>query len=225
MPAGHCKIRAFMNFWNSLLCVLGAGLLMAGGALAERADRNKPMNVESDTLRYDDNKQTSVFTGNVVVTKGTMIIRGARLDVRQDAQGYQYGVVTAEPGKRAFFRQKRDTPPGAQDEFMEGEAKVIEYDGKADVVHFRDQAQLRRYLGAQLNDTMDGSLIVYDNTTSILTVDGGSPRPGAQGAGSGRVRAVLTPRNDGTTPATAPAPAPAASQPLRRSGTLGGAPQ
>lgn len=211
-----------MKFWNSLMCALGASVLLAGGAMAERADRNKPMNVESDTLRYDDNKQTSVFTGNVVVTKGTMVIRGARLDVRQDPQGYQYGVVTAEPGKRAFFRQKRDTPAGAQDEFMEGEARVIEYDGKADTVHFREQAQLRRYLGAQLNDQMDGALIVYDNTTSILTVDGGQARPGAEGApgaASGRVRAVLTPRNDG---AATPAPAP---QPLRRSGALGGAAQ
>ena len=77
--------------------------------MAERADREKPMNIESDALRYDDVKQISVFTGKVVLTKGTMLIRGARLDVRQDADGNQFGVVTAEPGKLAFFRQKRDT--------------------------------------------------------------------------------------------------------------------
>ena len=61
-------------------------------------------------MRYDDLKQTSVFTGNVVVTKGTIIIRGARIDVRQDPEGYQYGVVTAAPGKLAYFKQKRDAP-------------------------------------------------------------------------------------------------------------------
>ena len=59
-------------------------------------------------MRYDDLKQTSVFTGNVVVTKGTIIIRGARIDVRQDPEGYQYGVVTAAPGKLAYFKQKRE---------------------------------------------------------------------------------------------------------------------
>lgn len=84
-------------------------LLPWGAAMAERADRDKPMNIESDALRYDDTKQTSVFTGKVVLTKGTMLIRGAQLDVRQDADGNQYGIVKAEPGKRAFFRQKRDT--------------------------------------------------------------------------------------------------------------------
>ena len=30
----------------------------------------------ADALRYDDLKQTSVFTGKVVVTKGTILIRG-----------------------------------------------------------------------------------------------------------------------------------------------------
>ncbi len=209
-----------MKPWKTVLMVVCCALLLPGVVLAERADRNKPMNIESDTLRYDDNNQTSVFTGKVVLTKGTMIIRGARLDVRQDTQGNQFGVVTAEPGKLAFFRQKRDTAAGAQEEFMEGESEIIEYDSKLDTVRFRQRAQLRRYLGTQLNDEMNGVLIVYDNTTSILTVDGG---PAKSGDGlTGRVRTMLTPRNDGT---TAAAPAPAASQPLRRSSTIGGAPQ
>ena len=93
------------------------------------------MNIEADALRYDDLKQTSVFTGNVVLTKGTIVIRGARVDVRQDPEGYQFGVVTAEPGKLAFFRQKRE----GVDEFIEGEGETIEYDSKADSVKFIKQ--------------------------------------------------------------------------------------
>ena len=95
------------------------------------------MNIEADALRYDDLKQTSVFTGNVVLTKGTIVIRGARIDVRQDPEGYQYGVVTAEPGKLAFYRQKRE----GVDEFIEGEGEVIEYDGNADHVKFIKHAR------------------------------------------------------------------------------------
>jgi lipopolysaccharide assembly outer membrane protein LptD (OstA) len=67
-------------------------------ALAEKADRSKPMNIEADALRHDDLQQTSVFTGRVVMTKGTIVLRGARLDVRQDAEGFQFGTVSAEPG-------------------------------------------------------------------------------------------------------------------------------
>ncbi|HQX57729.1 MAG: lipopolysaccharide transport periplasmic protein LptA [Rhodoferax sp.] len=197
-------------------------LLQGSVAMAERADREKPMNVESDALRYDDAKQISVFTGKVVLTKGTMLIRGARLEVTQDKDGNQFGVVNAEPGKLAFFRQKRDTPAGGPDEFMEGEAELIEYDGKADTVKFSRRAILRRYIGSTLNDEITGQVIVYDNTASVMNVDGGPVDAGASGR-SARVRAVLTPRNDATrNNATEPKTPAAPAAPLRKSSTLGG---
>lgn len=59
----------------SVLLVLSG---LVGSVRAEKADRNKPMNVESDALRYDDLKQVSIFTGNVILTKGSILIRGAR---------------------------------------------------------------------------------------------------------------------------------------------------
>lgn len=203
--------------------LLLATLLPWGAALAERADRDKPMNIESDALRYDDAKQTSLFTGKVVLTKGTMLIRGSEMDIRQDNDGNQYGIVKAEPGKLAFFRQKRDTRAGEPDEYMEGEAELINYDGKADVVTFRHRAILRRYVGSKLNDEITGDVIVFDNSTSLLTVDGGSAKPGASGS-SGRVRAVLTPRNNDNNKsgASAPRPPTSAAPALRPSTTLGG---
>lgn len=195
----------------SIAALLAIALLVsAGAALAEKADRNKPMNVEADALRYDDLKQTSVFTGRVVITKGTIVIRGARVEVTQDAEGYQHGVVTAEPGKLAFFRQKRE----GVDEFIEGEGETIEYDGKADRVKFIRRAELRRFRGATLSDEIVGSLITYDNTSDTFAVDGGP----ASSAPGGRVRAVLAPRGGASAPA-APAAPPAA---LRPSTTLEG---
>jgi len=208
------KIRAFMNHTH-LTLGLALSLALAAPALhAEKADKAKPMNVEADALRYDDLKQTSVFTGRVVVTKGTIVIRGARVEVRQDPEGYQYGVVTAEPGKLAFYRQKRE----GVDEYIEGEGESIEYDGKADRVKFIRKAEMRRFRGATLSDEMAGSLITYDNATDVFTVDGGTTSP----AVGGRVRAVISPRPGASAPAaTASAPSmPAAA--LRQSTTLEG---
>ena len=184
------------------LVPLALALALAGAVQpvnAERADRNKPMNVEADALKYDDLKQTSVFTGKVVVTKGTILIRGARIDVRQDAEGYQYGVVTAEPGKLAFYRQKRE----GVDEFIEGEGETIEYDGKADRVKFIKRAEMRRIRGGTLADEVVGSLITYDNTTDVFSVDGGPTSP----AIGGRVRAVLTPKPGASAAVTGSPPA------------------
>ena len=213
---------------------VGALLLagLASGALAETADRTKPMNIESDAMRYDDLKQTSVFTGNVLVTKGTIIIRGARLDVRQDAEGYQYGVVTAAPGKRAYYKQKRNAP----DEWIEGESEVIEYDSRADNVKFIRNATMRRLLGATPNDESQGALIVYDQSNDTYTVNGSTVPPNtAVNAANpgGRVRTILTPKAAtapkagasapaGAKPATAPAPTPAPGTGLRSTTTLSG---
>lgn len=175
------------------LCLLAA-LCSVPLAHAEKADRDKPMNAEADALRYDDARQTSVFTGNVIITKGTIVIKGARVEVRQDAAGHQFGVAT---GQRAFFRQKRE----GVEEFIEGEALRIDYDSQADTVKFTGDAVMRRYKGTQLNDETTGNVIVYNNTTDVFTVDGGESARNPANP-TGRVRAMLT-----------PAPKPAAAGP------------
>ena len=219
---GQSKIHAFMRhrIFNSLL--VAAMLALPLLSHAERADRTKPMNIEADDGRHDELKQTSVFTGNVVMTKGSIVLRGARLDVRQDAEGYQYGVIQADAGKRAFFRQKRDTQPGQPEEFIEGEGEVIEYDGKADIVKFIRRGEMRRYRGGQLNDQVTGSVIVYNNITDVYTVDGQKTSGGLPSSSvgqGGRVRATMAPREG--TPGAQPKPETPAT-PLRPSMTLGG---
>jgi lipopolysaccharide export system protein LptA len=186
---------------------------------AENADRNEPMNIEADSLRYDDIKQVSVFTGRVVLTKGSIQIRGGQIEVRQDPDGFQFGTVTGAPQSLAFYRQKRE----GLEEFIEGEAEVIEYDGKADTVKFTRKAQLRRLRGTALADEITGGVILYENLTDKFSVDGNASK-GAMGVASappGRVRAMLTPK-DTSGPVAAPAVPPAS---LRPSVTLGGAPK
>ena len=208
---------------NPLLILLTAlALLLALPARAEKADRDKPMNAEADALRYDDLKQSSVFTGNVVITKGTILIRGARVDVVQDAEGYQQAVVIAEPGKLAYYRSKRE----GVDETIEGEGERIEYDGRADNVKFIRQAVMRRYVAGKLADESHGTLIRYENTTDVFTVDGSVQAKPTAANPSGRVRAVLSPRNQAPAVAAPAVRAPAAAPPvplpnLRPSNTLG----
>ena len=200
-----------------LIAVVAMLTLVAMPVAAEKADRDKPMNAEADALRYDDLKQTSVFTGNVVITKGTTIIRGERVDVRQDAEGYQQATVVAAAGKLAFYRKKRDLV----DEFIEGEAELIEYDSRADVVKLIRRAVLRRYNGAVLADETTGAQINYDNVTDIFTVDGGAQNRTATNP-SGRVRALLSPRVTASAAASTAAALPTGPVPtLRPSNTLG----
>ncbi len=160
-----------------VFCACLAGL-SAAPAQAERADRSKPINIESDRMRVDDVKKMSVFEGNVVMTQGTLSIRADKITVRQDKDGYQYGSASGHP---ATFRQRRD---GAA-EYIQGEAERIEYDGKLDRVEFFDRARLLR----EPADEVRGNYISYDSRTEYFTVSGGV------GGGPGdRVHAVIQPR-------------------------------
>src|SRR5258705_4755713 len=100
--------------WHRTLLI--ACCLTAAVAQAERADRDKPVNLEADQVTVDDAKQTATFIGKVVLTQGTLVIRGDRMVVPLDSDGFKYGVAY---GNLASFRQKRE----GYDEYIDGFAE------------------------------------------------------------------------------------------------------
>lgn len=172
---------------RAILLVLAAALALP--AHAERADRDKPLNIEADRMTADDAKQTVVFEGRVVLTQGTFVLRAEKLTVRQDTAGSQFGVAVGNP---ATFREKRD---GA-DEWIDGEAMRIEYDGKAQLVELFDKARITRD-----KDEVRGNYISYDQRAEVYRVQGAKefrPSPPRDA----RVRAVIQPKkkDDGAPP-------------------------
>ena len=225
-----CKFHAFMSPTYSSLALSRRSLRRAAAPLAfavcaglglaaqaERADRFQKLKVEADQQgKIDLVNNLVVFNGNVVVSKGTMLIQAARVELRETAGGYHNAVAFGAEGKPATFRQKRD----GVDETIEGEAERLEYDGKADTVKFVNRASVRRLRGASVADEISGNLVSYDSTSEVFNVSGGASSP-AQPAG--RVRAVLSPR-DGSAAAEEAARGAAASAPspqLKLSPALG----
>jgi lipopolysaccharide export system protein LptA len=168
--------RLLTGFARGLVLMLS----IAGAAHAEKADREKPINLEADRVSVDDAKQVSTFEGRVVLTQGTLIIRGDRMEVRQDTQGFKTGITW---GSLAYFRQKRD----GYDEYIEGWAERIEYEGRADKVQMFNRASMKKG-----GDEVSGNYISYDANTEFFQVTGGSKQTSA--GGNSRVRAVLQPK-------------------------------
>lgn len=192
---------------HSLAPLLAAVLLSAGPALAEKADRDKPVNLEADTVFLDDAKHVSTYTGNVRLTQGTLLIRGDKLVVVEDQDGFQHGTAYGNP---ASFRQKRE----GLDEYVEGYGQRIEYDARADKVQLFTQARMKRN-----QDEVRGNYISYDAKTEFFQVIGNGREAAAPSAPQGRVRAVIQPKPKSGAPAAAPAPAqlkPAESIPRPR---------
>jgi lipopolysaccharide export system protein LptA len=170
---------------------------------AERADRDKPMQVEADRMQHDEKKQLSEFTGSVQAFKGTMVMRAERLEVQQDSQGHQQARFWAAPGQRVFFRQKRE----GLNEFIEGEAEQVDYDGRADVVTLLRRAEARILRDGKTADQIQGQRIVYRNTDEVMNVDGKLQDTGTRQ----RVRVLLSPRAAASEPGSAPALRPSPS--------------
>jgi lipopolysaccharide export system protein LptA len=200
----------------ALLAAFGAAVLVGAPAHAEKADRFKPLNVEADQPgRIDLLNQYVVFNGNVVVTKGTMVIRAARIEVRETPDGYHSAVAIGAANKPATFRQKRD----GVDETIEGQAERLEYDGKTDTIRFVNDASVRRLRGSAVADEISGNLVSYDSISEVFSVSGGgTSTPSNPG---GRVRAVLTPREGTAAAAEAAAAASAPTAPLKAIPSLG----
>lgn len=183
--------------------VIALAMISTQAARAEKVDRDKPVNIESDRMNADDARKTAIFDGRVVLTQGTLTIRAERITVRQDRDGFQFGTATGNP---ASFRQRRD----GSSEFVDAEAERIEYDARADKVEFFENARMRRDGG----DDVRGAYISYDARTERFTVNskpGGTARETAKGGPQDRVRAVIQPRSSSDSLAPSPSGAKPAS--------------
>lgn len=162
-------------------------------AHAEKADSSKPTVVDADQMAYDDVKQVNTFTGTVVLTRGTLLMKAARVIVTQDPAGYQFATLYAAPGGRATFRQKRD---GGPDLWIEGEADRIEYDGKTEIAKLYTRAKMRRLEGVKPTDEVEGEFISYDSRSEFFSVNN-TAAGGESKAGAGRIKAVIQARTPG----------------------------
>jgi lipopolysaccharide export system protein LptA len=174
------------------VALLAAALSVAMPAHADKADRGKPIHLEADRVTVDDAKQISTFSGNVVLTQGSMILRGDKMEVRQDREGFKQGTVW---GNLAYFRQKRE----GYDDLIEGWSERIEYDSRADKVQMFNRAMLKRG-----QDEVRGNYISYDANSEFFQVVGGGTKSASAAPGEGRVRAIMQPK-----PKDNPAPSPA----------------
>ncbi len=178
------------------MLLAGAGVLFAGAARAERADRDKPVHIEADQVTIDDARQLGVFTGDVVMTQGTLSISGDQVIAVQGKAGFEHGTAT---GKPASFRQKRE----GLNEFGEGSGGRIEYDAVSGIMDIYGQAHVKRG-----QDDVRGDHITYDQHKETFQVTSGQLQLQPESKKE-RVMVTINPKS------TASAVPPAESLPIK----------
>jgi lipopolysaccharide export system protein LptA len=165
-----------MKRWLAI-CLFSAAL----PAWAEKADRDKPTQIEANRMSADDTRRMNIFEGNVVLTKGTIAVHAERIVVRQDAEGFQFTTATGSPVR---FKQKMDPKEGEKEgRWMDGEAMRIEIDERKQTIELFQNARVNRG-----GDEVAGNYIFVDQRSDFFSVSAG------KGAPPGRVRATIQPK-------------------------------
>lgn len=186
------------------IACLFAAILLPRPAGAERADQDKPIQIEANRMTADEARRLTVFEGDVVLGKGTLSVKADRIVVRQDADGYQHATATGAPAR---FRQKTDPRDGEPGVWVEAEAERIVIDDRSEKIELFAKARVLRD-----KDEMRGDYIVLDQRSESFSVSGG--KEGQQG----RVQVIIQPKT--TAPSTTP---PASPPPPAAPGAAGSA--
>jgi lipopolysaccharide export system protein LptA len=158
-----------------ILSLFLACLPLAGHALSE--DVEKPINIESDTAEFDNNKGVALYGGNVLATQGTLEIKSETLDIQ--APKNEIETVTAK-GTPVNFKQQMD-----DGKLVIGHSQTMIYRVKEKKLILKGNAELQLE-----KDVIENDHIEYH-------VDTGELRAGNQNTKKkgDRVKAIFHPTN------------------------------
>ncbi len=138
-------------------------------------DKNKPIFLESDSAKWDEESQKSTYRGNVVVTQGSMLLTGDLLIVTSKNNEINEMIIT---GNKSTYKQK--TKNG---KIVNGEALKIQYFVEQSKIIFLNQAVL-----IQSNNIVKSDKIIYKtDNENIMAGDKG---------GKSRVKMTLEPKKN-----------------------------
>jgi len=125
-------------------------------AAALESDSEQPVHIDSNTARYNDKTGTSIYTGDVETTQGTLHIKSDKLVVYVTDGQVDKMVFTGKPAK---FRQL----PSVGKEEIHGEGLTGEYYPTQNKLILIEQAVV-----SQGTSRSASRLIVYDSKNSLI---------------------------------------------------------
>lgn len=157
-------------------------LALSTPVFALQSDSKQPIQIEADQGSLDQAKQTTTFSGNVIIKQGSININAATVTVSRNDKGEQQMSAGGSPVK---FSQTLDDNKGT----VHGQANRVEYASATGIVKLTGNAQVKRG-----GDIAQGAVITYNTRTEVYTILGGSSKAGVKSpAKSGRVSVVIQP--------------------------------
>lgn len=151
-------------------------------AIALPEDSSQPIRIQANTANLDDRRSIAVYTGDVIVTQGSMRLTGNEVTLTTNADGEVRKIVSV--GNPATFRQTPNPDKGP----VNARGQTIEYYAIEERVVLITNAHLD-----QEGNTFEGEYVTYNVAEEV--VDAG--RPGDSAEQPSRIEMVIQPRNRG----------------------------
>ena len=163
------------------LILLLSGLSSFSYAL--KSDESQPIQIEANQATADQINMVTVFSGNVVVTRGSMIVHSNTAQASQDAQGYKTIHMIGTP---VTFSQLND-----DGDKTEGQCNDFDYNTKNNLAVLTGRARVKKG-----DNLVMGDKLTYNTQTQIYNATSANAN-GISNTKSGRVTVILQPNQKG----------------------------
>lgn len=154
-----------------LLCVLP----MAVFGLT--SDEKAPIQITANEATVDQKAMVSVFNGNLVITRGSLIVHAEKGVASQDKHGAKTLVLTGNP---VTFVQTQD-----DGSMIEGQANKFEYNSQSNLAVLTGRARVRKGKNEVIGDTL-----TYNTQTQVYSAQANFG-DGVKKSTSGRITVIL----------------------------------
>lgn len=172
-----CWPKNYYIYWVQLLGFSLLVCLAPSAAFALKGDETKPVQIEADQATLDQKQMETVFTGKVVITRGSILIHADKGVADQNPNGDKTVKLFGDP---VTFQQTMD-----DGKLVAGQANRFDYATQTNLAILTGRARIKKG-----NDMVTGSKITYNTKTQVYSVNS-MPANGINKAKLGRVTVIL----------------------------------
>lgn len=176
------KTASFLNQTWLLFFII---IAIPVNLMALSTDRDQPIELEADGADIDDGKGISTYTGNVILTQGSMRITAEKLTLYNNKNKDLEKAVAVGGNKLATFKQR---PQGKKQDFKSRASTIVYYIVK-EKVHLLKNAHV-----VQEGGSFSGNKIIYDTKKETIIASSKKDKKGKISSG-GRVKVTIPSKN------------------------------
>jgi lipopolysaccharide export system protein LptA len=159
------------------LCLIFMLLTLPISGLALKSDDKQPIKIEADNATLDQKQMVTVFTGNAIITKGSLVIHADKGVGTQDSAGNR--TLTLD-GRPVTFEQLAD-----DGEKIEGQANHFDFNTKTNLAILKGRARVKKGKNVVIGDTL-----TYNTRTQVYSANSSLANGVTQTSG-GRITVIL----------------------------------